>query len=107
MIKYIVNKYELLKPIYQQLTFASGDRMVADAANTHSWMSPQNVDVTMIYPADGIGAILTYIEIKVIQDSNEGEVHILSGGIGQREIKIVVKAFNTRKFTYYCEWYGS
>lgn len=103
-ILYLVNEwiimYHLLLKLYP------GDHLVGEAYDSHSWPTPQDVEMTLTYPSEGEGAILTFVDIKITQDTKDGEVHVVSGGIGQREIKIVVSAYDTRTFNYNCEWYG-
>lgn len=80
--------------------------MVAEASDSYTWSSPQSVELTLTYPVSGTGAILTYVEILVNQDNYEGDAYLVSGGIGQRQITIVVLAYNTRNFSYLCQLYG-
>lgn len=44
-----------------------GDRVVASNVGNQSWGVAQDVALTLAYPANGVGAIVSYIEIIVNQ----------------------------------------
>lgn len=72
------------------------------------------------YPTNGVGAIVTYLEVTVeqvrlsmkdlmlflnnnlmfLQTSNVSNAYIINGGIGQRYISVVVEASNTLVFNH-------
>ncbi|XP_055838111.1 uncharacterized protein LOC129906388 [Episyrphus balteatus] len=78
----------------------SNDRIVSQGADSTTWNSPQNVRLNLQYPANGIGAKITFVKIDVIQGSEQGQAYIVSGGIGQTTIVIAVEAYNVRNFSY-------
>uniref|UniRef100_A0A1L8DFS8 Putative transcription activator mbf2 n=1 Tax=Nyssomyia neivai TaxID=330878 RepID=A0A1L8DFS8_9DIPT len=85
----------------------AGDRLVGITRNSSSWTSPQNVQLSLNYPANGgTGAVVTYVSIVVSQTSNQGRGYIRAGGIGQRFISIIIDAYNTYNFSYSAEIYG-
>nr|ABI20163.1 14.5 kDa salivary protein [Phlebotomus duboscqi] len=85
----------------------SGDRLVARNQDSASWGSLQNVQLTVNYPANGgYGAVVSYVSILVDQTSNLGNGYVLYGGIGQRQIGILIEARNTYTFSYIAEIYG-
>lgn len=48
----------------------SGDRSVGNASYSNQWPSPQQVKSTVQYPPNGVGSIVTYVEIIVEQVSD-------------------------------------
>lgn len=52
------------------------------------------------------GAVVTYIDITVLQTSNVGRAYIASGGLEQRHVTIVVEANNTNTFNLDALLYG-
>ncbi|XP_055838594.1 uncharacterized protein LOC129906726 [Episyrphus balteatus] len=77
------------------------DKLVGQGANSQSYKSPQNVRLQIQYPNNPNGGdIVTYVRIDVDQSSNDGQAYVLSGGIGQRRIIIIVEAYNTLWFNY-------
>lgn len=44
-----------------------GDQLVAHSGHNQTWPSPQNVATTLSYPAQGVGAQVTYVAIQVNQ----------------------------------------
>jgi len=84
----------------------SGDRLVATAAGSNSWTSAQDVKLALSYPKTGIGAIITYLQVIVEQSTNIGRGYVTSGGIGQRQITVVIEGNQTLYFKYSSEIYG-
>lgn len=69
--------------------------------------SKQNLNLNIFYPTSGIGAVLSYVQILIIQDNGTfGRGYVTSGGIGQRYIQIVVEAWNTAFIRYDYSLYG-
>ena len=44
-----------------------GDRLVGTGSANQRWNRPQNVRATLNYPSNGMGAVVTYLEISVNQ----------------------------------------
>ncbi|XP_059617152.1 uncharacterized protein LOC132262046 [Phlebotomus argentipes] len=82
------------------------DRLVANARDSTSWATPQNVQLVLNYPTNGVGANVSYVSVLVNQTSNLGAAYVLSGGIGQRQVSLLVEAKNTYTFGYLAEIYG-
>ncbi|CAD7091658.1 unnamed protein product [Hermetia illucens] len=84
----------------------SGDALVATASDSQQWSSAQNVQLLLQYPRSGQGAVVTYAIVTVDQSSSLGEAYIVSGGVGKRNIAIVVEARSTTYFRYAAQVYG-
>uniref|UniRef100_A0A6M2DZA5 Putative transcription activator mbf2 n=1 Tax=Xenopsylla cheopis TaxID=163159 RepID=A0A6M2DZA5_XENCH len=85
----------------------SGDRLVATGSNTYIWPTPRDVQVDLSYPANGQqGAVITFFTVVVVQDTKVGEAFLISGGIGQRSIKVGIVAGATKSLGYNCQIYG-
>lgn len=85
----------------------SGDRLLAIDNGWAQYPSKQNLELTIWYPTSGVGAILTYIQILLTQDNGTyGRGYVVSGGIGQRYVRIVVEAWNTAYIRYDYSLYG-
>lgn len=70
------------------------------------WSSPRNVLTSLYYPINGLGAVVTYFEAIVVKSSNVGRAYVVGGGIGQRQIKVVIEARSTHYFRYRAFVYG-
>ena len=85
----------------------SGDRLVAIDSGSAQYPSKQNLELTVWYPAEGIGAVVTHVYIAITQDNGtSGRGYVVSGGIGQRYIQIIVEAWNTAYIRYSYSIYG-
>ncbi|KAH8236887.1 hypothetical protein KR026_005684 [Drosophila bipectinata] len=84
----------------------SGDRLVAQSADTYGYTQYQDVSLQLTYPESGSGAIVSYVEITCTQDDSDGSAYVIAGGIGQRFISIVLEANNTKNFSYQVQYYG-
>lgn len=85
----------------------TGDRLVGVAKHSTNWSTPHNAQLTLNYPAPGTpGAVVTHVNVVVNQTSNQGRGYVVSGGVGQRSIGIVIEALNTLRFEYSAEIYG-
>ncbi|GAB0100880.1 hypothetical protein DMENIID0001_169780 [Sergentomyia squamirostris] len=83
------------------------DRIVGVARGSANWMSPQNAQHVLNYPANvGHGAVVSFFSVFVDQSSNLSNGFIINGGIGQRHITILIEATNTFYFNYVAEIYG-
>nr|AYV99543.1 venom polypeptide [Dolopus genitalis] len=83
-----------------------GDRIVTQGNNNFNYPQAQDVRTNLNYPANGIGNVVSYVEIFVDQTSNIGTAYVTSGGIGQRHISIVLEAKRTFRFSYRAAIYG-
>nr|QJI10298.1 secretory glycoconjugate protein [Anopheles stephensi] len=55
----------------------------------------------------GVGCpSVTYVEVQVNQSSSTGRGYIVSGGVGQRNIRLVIEGYNTLFFHYQAAIYG-
>lgn len=64
------NNYKIFKKckcknIY--LLLMSGDRLVSANSQNQQWNLPQNITQSIIYPKNGVGAVITFIQIIVDQ----------------------------------------
>lgn len=85
----------------------SNDRLVSIDSGWAQYPSKQNVELTIWYPINGVGAYITYVQVLINQDNGTfGRGYIVSGGIGQRNIQIVVEAWNTAYVRYDYQIYG-
>ncbi|XP_053678030.1 uncharacterized protein LOC128728431 [Anopheles nili] len=84
----------------------SGDQLVAISSGGKSWTSPQDIKLNLQYPTTGVGASVTYVEVIVDQSSELGQGYVVSGGVGQRFIQLVIEAYNTVYFNYSAAIYG-
>lgn len=74
----------------------AGDRLVATDNGWAQYPSKQNVELEIRYPVNGVGAVVTYVQVLITQDNGtSGRGYVVSGGIGQRRIQVVVEAWNT------------
>ncbi|XP_035918640.1 uncharacterized protein LOC118516900 [Anopheles stephensi] len=85
---------------------AAGERLVGISSDQLSWPTPQDVQLEVRYPTAGVGAVVTYVEVQVNQSSSTGRGYIVSGGVGQRNIRLVIEAYNTLFFHYQAAIYG-
>lgn len=85
----------------------TGDRLVAMDNGWAQYPSKQNLELKVWYPTNGVGAVLTYVQILITQDNGTyGRGYVTSGGIGQRYIQVVVEAWNTAFIRYDYALYG-
>lgn len=84
-----------------------GDRLVSKLSGRKSWSQPQDIVFTIIYPTSGVGAVITYVQIDVNDQSNDlGRGVIVAGGVGQRNIQLVVEAKSTMFFEHRAAIFG-
>ncbi|XP_065073452.1 uncharacterized protein LOC135697597 [Ochlerotatus camptorhynchus] len=84
----------------------SGDRLVATNQDGQSWSTLQDVSLDLSYPQSGVGAVVSYVQVVVNQSSNQGRGYVVSGGIGQRYIRLVIEAYSTSYFNFNAQIYG-
>lgn len=83
------------------------DRLVAIDGGWAQYPSKQNLELRIWYPINGAGAIISYIQILINQDNGTfGRGYVVSGGIGQRNIQVLVEAWNTAYIRYDYQIYG-
>lgn len=95
-----------LQIVYTVGAHVSGDRLVGLSSDSKSWSTLQDVRLDLQYPTAGLGAVVTYVEVVVNQSSPQGKGYIVSGGIGQRSIRLVIEAYSTSFFNYNAAIYG-
>lgn len=84
-----------------------GDRLVGTDSGWAQYPSKQNLELSVWYPSNGVGAVVTYVQILITQDTGtSGKGYVTAGGIGQRYIKIIVEAWNTAYARYDYSLYG-
>lgn len=83
-----------------------GDRLVANLSERNQWSQPQDVTFTLTYPKTGLGAVITYVQIDVNQSTNVGRGFVVAGGLGQRNIKVVIEAKGTTYFEQHSQIFG-
>ncbi|KAL5276152.1 hypothetical protein ACFFRR_001769 [Megaselia abdita] len=83
------------------------DRLVAEEEQQFKYPNLHDVSVQMTYPEKGSqGAMITFVEILAEQSSDIGNAYVVSGGIGQRFISMVVEAKQTQFFEFDAKVYG-
>uniref|UniRef100_A0AAG5DWB9 Uncharacterized protein n=1 Tax=Anopheles atroparvus TaxID=41427 RepID=A0AAG5DWB9_ANOAO len=92
--------------VYTLGSRAAGDRLVGLASDNMAWATPQNVKLELQYPTAGVGAYLSYVEVVVSQSSANGRGYVVSGGVGQRAVHLVIEAYDTVYFNYAAGIYG-
>lgn len=79
----------------------SGDRLVGTDNGWAQYPSKQNLELEIWYPLNGVGAVVTFMQVFITQDDGTfGKGYVVSGGIGQRNIRIIVEAWNTSYVKY-------
>ncbi|XP_058443114.1 uncharacterized protein LOC131425321 [Malaya genurostris] len=92
--------------VYYLGTRIAGDNLVAVDGYNMTWPSPHDVVLKLTYPRSGVGAVVTYVQITVVQSTNVGKAVLVAGGIGQRFFQINVEAYSTYLFNYSLQVYG-
>ncbi|XP_062556052.1 uncharacterized protein LOC134220914 [Armigeres subalbatus] len=97
------NRSQIVYTVGQRLP---GDQLVSTTQDYSSSDTLQDVALYLRYPESGTGAVVTFVEIVVNQSSNQGHAHIVSGGVGEHFIELVVEAYGTSYFQYSVQVYG-
>lgn len=98
---------KLNQNLYTLGSRVSGDRFIAGDNGYAQYPSKQNLELTVRYPAQGVGNVVTFVQILITQDDGTyGRGYVTSGGIGQRYISLVVEAWNTAYIRYDYAFYG-
>ncbi|XP_062539730.1 uncharacterized protein LOC134207811 [Armigeres subalbatus] len=84
----------------------AGDRLVSTKSENKQWPTLQDVTLSLSYPQSGVGAIVTYVQVIVKQSSATGKGYVVSGGIGQRFIHLMIEAYSTTYFNYSVQIFG-
>uniref|UniRef100_A0A182PQ54 Transcription activator mbf2 n=1 Tax=Anopheles epiroticus TaxID=199890 RepID=A0A182PQ54_9DIPT len=92
--------------VYSVGAHSAGERLVGLTSNQQSWPTPQDVRLNLQYPTAGVGAVVTYVEVVVQQSTSQGRGYVVSGGVGQRTIRLVIEAYGTNYFDYTAAIYG-
>lgn len=79
---------------------------MATSQDGASWATLQDVTLNLRYPQAGTGAVVSYVQVVVNQSSNQGRGYVVSGGVGQRYIQLVIEAYSTSYFQYNAQIYG-
>lgn len=97
---------------YNQIWYTLGSRQAGDGlvGINNGWAqypSKQNLELTITYPVNGPGAVVTYVEVLVSQDNGTaGRGYVVYGGIGYRNIQLVIEAYSTAYIKYDYALYG-
>ncbi|XP_055919891.1 uncharacterized protein LOC129951668 [Eupeodes corollae] len=84
-----------------------GDAIVSQASDSLTFKTPQRVVMNFKYPSEGeVTAIITFVQILIEQSNSEGRAYVVSGGIGQRSIEMIVEASNTTLLKFTSTIYG-
>lgn len=84
-----------------------GDRLVDASRGNKKFSTPQNYKTSLRYQANGSeGLVIAYVQILVYQSTNLGRAYIVSGGIGERHIGIVIEAQSTLYLNFTASIYG-
>lgn len=92
--------------VYTLGSRTAGDRLVGLSSDNKSWSSPQDVKLNLQYPTAGSGAVVSYVEVVVNQSTAQGRGYVVSGGVGQRYVQLVIEAYSTVYFNYSAAIYG-
>ncbi|XP_031628580.1 uncharacterized protein LOC116344252 [Contarinia nasturtii] len=84
----------------------SGDRILATDSASQQWQKPHDIRLNLNYPQSGYGSVITYLEVIVEQSSSLSNAYVVSGGIGQRQISVVVESKDTLYFKHRAAIYG-
>jgi hypothetical protein len=93
--------------IYTLGTRYSGDRLVGADSGWNAYPNKQNIELRVWYPTSGVGAIVNFVQVIVSQDTGtSGRGYVVYGGIGQRNIQVLIEAWNTAYIDYRYSIYG-
>ncbi|XP_001237263.3 uncharacterized protein LOC4576160 [Anopheles gambiae] len=92
--------------VYSVGAHSASERLVGLSSNQQSWPTPQDVRLDLQYPTAGVGAVVSYVEVVVQQSTTQGRGYVVSGGVGQRQIRLVIEAYSTLYFSYTAAIYG-
>ncbi|XP_058127776.1 uncharacterized protein LOC131290424 [Anopheles ziemanni] len=95
----------------QQIVYTLGyhianERLIGLSSDNKSWSTPQNVKLDLEYPTVGSGNVVSYVEVVVNQSTPNGVGYLVSGGVGQRHVRLVIEAYGTTYFNYNAAIYG-
>lgn len=97
----------LTQIIYSLGSPTSGDRLVAADSGWAAYPVKQNVELTISYPVGGNGALITFVQVVINQDTGtDGRAYVAYGGIGHRAIQLVIEAWNTAYLDYSFRIFG-
>lgn len=103
----LVQNVRLSQNLYTLGSRRAGDRLVATDNGWAQYPFKQDLELTVRYPASGTGAIVTYMQVVITQDNGTtGKGYVVSGGVGQRYLQIVVEAWSTAYIGYNYSIYG-
>lgn len=84
----------------------ANERLIGLSSDNKSWSTPQNVKLDLQYPTAGTGGVVSYVEVVVNQSTPSGSGYLVSGGVGQRYVRLVIEAYGTTYFNYVAAIYG-
>ncbi|KFB36768.1 AGAP000570-PA-like protein [Anopheles sinensis] len=95
----------------QQIVYTLGyhtanERLIGLSSDNKEWSTPQNVKLDLQYPTAGVGDVVSYVEVVVNQSTSNGSGYLVSGGVGQRYVRLVIEAYGTTYFYYQAAIYG-
>lgn len=103
----LVRSPRLAQNIYTLGSRLSGDYLVASNFGSVQYPIKQNLELNIRYPANGIGAIVTSVQITINQDDyTNGRGYVINGGLGQRYIEVLIESWNTSILQYNYWIYG-
>lgn len=79
---------------------SDGDTLVAHGVDRITFRTPRDVQQVFKYPDYPPGAEVTFVQINIEQDYDKGRAYVTKGGIGYRNIEVVVEAYGTTVFGY-------
>ncbi|XP_031624196.1 uncharacterized protein LOC116341343 [Contarinia nasturtii] len=84
-----------------------GDVLVAIQMEAIEYKNKRDVEVLVAYPTTANGDFyVSFVNIFVTQDNEDGNASITKGGIHQTEIATRIKAQNTKFIVYFVEIFG-
>ncbi|XP_039961640.1 uncharacterized protein LOC120775499 [Bactrocera tryoni] len=83
-----------------------GDSLVGSKSAVNDYDLPTSLSVTVNYPSSGTGAIITHVKVTTYQSNTDGRAYVTSGGLGKRNLVMVIEAVKTTYFDYFAYIYG-
>lgn len=95
-------------PVNNFWFWVEGDRLVYSPSRNWTSTDPIAVGTRLTYPPKGESpdVILSHVDISVEQSSTNGSSWIARGGIGQRNITVIIEGIRTTVFNYVARFYG-
>ncbi|XP_062557819.1 uncharacterized protein LOC134222675 [Armigeres subalbatus] len=106
VVPLITTKNNRSQIVYTVGSRLPGDQLVGTGQDYTSWETLQDVSLYLRYPQFGTGAVITFVEIVVNQSSELGDFYVISGGVGEQFIEMIIGAYATNYFQYSVQVYG-